>query len=552
MTNPMRCAIYTRKSTEEGLEQDFNSLDAQQEACSAYILSQRHEGWTEVPTIYADGGYSGGNMDRPGLKALLAQIQAGKVDVIVVYKVDRLTRSLADSARIVEVLDAAGASFVSVTQAFNTTTSMGRLTLNVLLSFAQFEREVTSERIRDKIAASKQKGMWMGGPPPLGYDVADRKLVINEAEADTVRFLFNRYVELGSVPALAEELRDRGIHSKRRISRAGRATGGQPFTRGALYTILRNRLYVGEVTHRGQVFPGQHQAILSRELFERLATLLNAASTSRRTGGVAPDPSLLAGLLWDGHGRRMTPAHTRKGSLRYRYYVSRTETLDKPQPLWRVTAAEIEERVVAALAESIDSAEAAAVDASCLAPAEIESLRSITATAIAAIRNGAPRERRSTLLGLVKRTDLTTEAVTVTLKLTGLHPALGEEPIVRSSPLAAVRERRQMRLVLPPDVEASESKRSPSLIKLVAQAAHARRILESSDYHEIDSLAAAASYGREHFTDLLRIAWLAPDITAAILQGRQPQDLNRTKLIRWSGLPLDGYGQREALGFAKA
>src|SRR4051794_16237008 len=259
-----RCAIYTRKSSEEGLEQAFNSLDAQREACEAYIKSQRHEGWTCLAQAYDDGGLSGATMDRPALQQLLADIQAGKVDVIVCYKVDRLTRSLADFAKIVEVFDAKGVSFVSVTQQFNTTTSMGRLTLNVLLSFAQFEREVTGERIRDKIAASKRKGMWMGGVPPLGYRAQDHKLIIVDREAETVRFIFRRYAELGSVRLLKEELDARSIRSKLRTSASGRLRGGKPFARGALYLMLQNRIYRGEIVHREQSHPGEHAPIIDQ------------------------------------------------------------------------------------------------------------------------------------------------------------------------------------------------------------------------------------------------------------------------------------------------
>ena len=266
----VRCAIYTRKSTDEGLEQEFNSLHAQREACAAYILSQRHEGWRELPEPYDNGGFSGGTMDRPGLKQLLADVTAGKVDVIVLYKVDRLTRSLADFARIVEVLDGAGASFVSVTQSFNTTTSMGRLTLNVLLSFAQFEREVTGERIRDKFAASRRKGMWMGGVVPLGYRVVERKLLVDEAEAATVRRIFARYADLGSTAALAAELHEQGVTSKQRSLSDGTSYGGRPFSRGALAHLLQNRVYVGEVTHKGQSYPGEHQAIIVEELWAKV------------------------------------------------------------------------------------------------------------------------------------------------------------------------------------------------------------------------------------------------------------------------------------------
>jgi DNA invertase Pin-like site-specific DNA recombinase len=254
----IRCAIYTRKSSEEGLEQSFNSLDAQREACEAFIISQKHEGWTVLPTHYGDGGVSGGTMERPSLRRLLVDIADGKVDVVVVYKVDRLTRSLADFAKIVDAFDAKGVSFVSVTQQFNTTTSMGRLTLNVLLSFAQFEREVAGERIRDKIAASKKKGMWMGGAEPLGYDVKDKALIINDTEAETIRHIFARYVELGSVRALKHELDRDGYVSKVRVNKHGRVTGGKPLSRGALYLLLQNQLYRGKVPHKGEVHEGMH------------------------------------------------------------------------------------------------------------------------------------------------------------------------------------------------------------------------------------------------------------------------------------------------------
>ena len=266
MTVRIRCAIYTRKSSEEGLEQSFNSLDAQREACEAFIKSQQHEGWQAIPAHYDDGGYSGGNMERPALKRLMADIRARhKINTVVVYKVDRLTRSLADFAKIIEKLDAKQVSFVSVTQQFNTTTSMGRLTLNVLLSFAQFEREVTGERIRDKIAASKKKGMWMGGFVPLGYDLRERRIYINPTEADTVRTIFSNYLRLGCVMALKEYLDRSGIQSKARARRTGTKTGGSSFSRGALYKILRNHIYVGEIAHKGAVYRGQHEAIIDRE-----------------------------------------------------------------------------------------------------------------------------------------------------------------------------------------------------------------------------------------------------------------------------------------------
>jgi site-specific DNA recombinase len=318
----LRCAIYTRKSSEEGLDQAFNSLDAQREACAAFIVSQKHEGWMLSPTLYDDGGFSGGTMERPALKRLMADIEAGQIDVIVVYKVDRLTRALSDFAKLVEVFDRRGVSFVSITQQFNTTTSMGRLTLNVLLSFAQFEREVTGERIRDKIAASKKKGIWMGGMPPLGYDVQDRKLVVNEDEARTVVDIFRRYRSLKSVHALREELIAAGMVSKRRIRADGGAYGGQELSRGALYLILQNRVYRGETTHKGKAYPGEHPAVVEEALWDDVQAVLAENRVERATGMRTKSPSLLTGLIFDETGGRLTPTFSVKNGTRDRYYVS--------------------------------------------------------------------------------------------------------------------------------------------------------------------------------------------------------------------------------------
>src|SRR5467141_3902108 len=318
----VRCAIYTRKSSEEGLDQEFNSLQAQREACEAFIESQRQEGWVCLRAAYDDGGFSGARMDRPALQRLLADLTAGRVGTIVVYKIDRLTRSLADFAKIVEILDTKGALFVSVTQQFNTTTSMGRLTLNILLSFAQFEREVIGERIRDKIAASKKKGMWMGGVPPLGYRVQDRKLVIVDSEAEIVRSIFRRYAELGSVRLLKEELEARGIKSKSWTSPSGRLVGGKPFSRGALYLMLQNRAYLGEIVHKGQFHPGEHTPIIDQPLWDAVQEQLAGNTARRRCGRRTRQSSLLTGMLFDGDGNRMTPSHAVKKGTHYRYYVS--------------------------------------------------------------------------------------------------------------------------------------------------------------------------------------------------------------------------------------
>jgi len=317
----LRCAIYTRKSSEHGLEQDFNSLHAQRESAEAYIKSQAHEGWKLVRTRYDDGGLSGGTMERPALQRLLTDIAASLVNVVVVYKVDRLTRSLADFAKLVEAFEAHGVSFVSVTQQFNTTTSMGRLTLNVLLSFAQFEREVAGERIRDKVAASRRKGMFMGGNVPLGYDAIGRKLLVNEVEAKTVKLIFERYLDLGCVRLLRAELDRLDIRSKYRVAETGRGIGGGPFGRGALYYLLRNRVYRGEAVHKGVAHPGEHDAIIDQALWDAVQAKLSAQNTKQGRAR-AESGALLMGLLYDDRGSRMSPSHTTRKAGRYRYYVS--------------------------------------------------------------------------------------------------------------------------------------------------------------------------------------------------------------------------------------
>src|SRR6476661_8504279 len=351
----IRCAIYARVSTDQGLEQDFNSLDAQYDASQAYIRSQAHAGWTLLRAKYDDGGFSGGNTDRPALQRLLDDVRAGKIDVIVVYKVDRLTRSLADFAKLVELFDRHNVSFVSVTQQFNTTTSMGRLTLNVLLSFAQFEREVTSERIRDKIAASKRKGIWVGGNLPLGYEMKDGKIAIVEEEAELVRSIFKRYLELGSVNELVRDLRERNIRTKAKRLSTGATRGGIPFGRGALYYLLGNHFYIGEVKYKNEILPGGQPPIMDRALFESVREK-SLAQWSHRTIVRNKSDQLLAGLLFDDAGHRMIPTHATKAGVRYRYYVS-TPFLHgeaktaSARSVCRVPAADIEETIIKSLKE---------------------------------------------------------------------------------------------------------------------------------------------------------------------------------------------------------
>lgn len=519
-----RCAIYTRKSTEEGLEQAFNSLDAQREACAAYILSQAHEGWEEVREHYDDGGWSGGNIDRPALKQLLVDVAAGKVDVIVVYKVDRLTRCLADFARIVDTLDKAGASFVSVTQAFNTTNSMGRLTLNVLLSFAQFEREVTSERIRDKVAASKKKGMWMGGPVPLGYELGDRKLLIDDDEAEIIRSIFRRYRELRSVTKLVDELAREDVRTKVRHYSNGRIVGGVHFGRGSLSQLLQNPIYSGRVNYRGNLHEGEHAAIISTAEWDEVQQVLAKNRHERRLGKQIRYPSLLTGMIIDPDGRPMTPVSTPKGSRRHHYYVTRLAAGETKTPAWRVPAGEVDRAVLNSLGHWLRSHERACE------PGQLMSDREL---ADELPRFSVP-EQRKVLLELRVRAQLEEISLRVTI---------GENSMASVSlPLRMVHRGNELKLVL--ENGTSTAAPDPVLVKLVALAMSARKSLGSG---EVDPLTA--HYSKRHLWQLLRISFLAPDIVAAIMHGEQPPSLTGRRLLRATGLPLDWTGQRRALGF---
>jgi site-specific DNA recombinase len=352
-----RCAIYTRKSTEHNLDLEFNSLDAQREACEAYVKSQAHEGWRLIPARYDDGAFSGASLDRPALRQLLSEVEAGRIDIVVVYKVDRLTRSLADFAKLVELFDRHSVSFVSVTQSFNTTSSMGRLTLNVLLSFAQFEREVIGERVRDKIAASKKKGLWVGGPIPLGYASAGKKLVIVPEEAETVRLIFNRYLDLGSIGALIDDLDCRGVRTKRQVLANGKVRGGIRFGTGGLAHLLKNRFYLGEVCYRGEVHIGEHEPILDRSVFEAVQQKLAGSAVARQVQ-LRGSPAILTSRLFDDRGNRMTPTHANKRGVRYRYYASHALLQNRPQEagsVARVSAPEIEQTVAQAVRARLEA-----------------------------------------------------------------------------------------------------------------------------------------------------------------------------------------------------
>ena len=554
----LRCAVYTRKSTEDGLDQEFNSLDAQYEACAAYAVSQRHEGWVLLPERYDDGGFSGGNMQRPGLKRVMADVAAGKVDIILLYKIDRLTRSLADFAKIVEVLDKAGASFVSITQSFNTTTSMGRLTLNMLLSFAQFEREVTGERIRDKIAASKRKGMWMGGEVPVGYLVKDRKLIVNEPQAELVRHLMHRYLALGSVAALLFELQREGHRTEIKVSAEGNERGGGQYSRGMLFRLLTNPVYRGMISHKGQLFPGQHGAIVSQELWDRVQDAMTGRTHGQSVRLKAKDPSLLVGILTDGEGRAMTPTHTVKGKVRYRYYRTRPELIDGT-PAWHVAARDLEQlvcdRVAVFLEDRLALLEAVGggIDAHDTARL-VDTAESMSGS----LRSGPSLIRADLLTKLVTRVELRSDEVAIRASQEELRESCGlhidsadaPSPIDLICPATRVWHGRQLRLVIPGPVRASDQRHlDPKLVGLMREAHDARQLVLANPDQPLRRLASNNGRCRNRLTRLVAISCLAPDIVVAILEGRQPLGF-LSKTLFEVALPLAWDEQRDVLGFA--
>lgn len=526
-----RCAIYTRKSSEEGLEQEFNSLDAQREACEAYILSQKGAGWIALADMYDDGGISGGTLERPALQRLLADIAAGRIDTVVVYKVDRLTRSLSDFAKIVDAFDAKGVSFVSVTQQFNTTTSMGRLTLNMLLSFAQFEREVTGERIRDKIAASKQKGMWMGGLPPLGLDVEDRKLVINTGEADIVRHIFRRYAVVKSVNALKDELESDGVASKARLDKFGRVSGGNAITRGALYRMLQNRIYRGEIVHRDKCYPGLHDAIVDAALWDDAQLALAENRVERVSRSNATAPSLLAGLVYDGSGDRMSPTHANKRGTRYRYYVS--QSLIKggrpkaPGAACRVPAADleaiVESRICALLRDEGDIFNAIGDGT-----ADVETSSALIAQAAALAQRWStvePTDKRMFLQVLVARIDVRPASIDIAIRLTMLSAVLAPQANLAklatsdiahdptqllSVPAQVRRTGMEMKLLIQGITDSARREPDRSLLRIIGQARRFNAMVMSGHGKTIAELASEAGVSPSYFTRVFRLSFLAP------------------------------------------
>lgn len=534
----VRCAIYTRKSSEDGLEQDFNSLDAQREACEAYIASQKHEGWELLRDRYDDGGISGGHLDRPALQRLMQAVDEKRVDQIVVYKIDRLTRSLSDFANLVDRLDAAGASFVSVTQAFNTATSMGRLTLNMLLSFAQFEREVTAERIRDKIAASKRKGLWMGGNVPLGDQADGRTLKIDESEARTIRTLYDLYLDQGRLRSVKERAGELGLKSRRRVRGAGRVSGGTAFDRGHIHHILTNPIYAGRIRHKGQVFEGQHPAIIDPAVWDHVQEMLVGAAVKGRGKKRKATQSLLAGKLFDETGDRLTPSHSRKNGKRLRYYISHRLVKDRSRKhpdAWRLPADQVEELVadlvrrhlarndiVAVLLTGLSAAEAS------LLPAKLRVLR-----------------EKDQSLALVEQADLRPGDLTIQLSAKELAYVLECDPdrisgagLTLEAPFTMRRRGVELKLHLgdaPPEIDRT----------LVQNIVRAQRwmamLIDGKTFGEI---ALTDGTSKRRVQDVVDLAMLAPDILNAIAAGEQPVGMTSDYLIK-SGVTVVWSEQRE-------
>jgi site-specific DNA recombinase len=555
-----RCAIYTRKSSEEGLEQEFNSLAAQREACEAYIRSQQHEGWALTRIRYDDGGFSGGNLERPALQRLLADIRTGRIDIVVVYKVDRLTRSLADFARLVELFDAQDVSFVSVTQQFNTTSSMGRLTLNVLLSFAQFEREVTGERIRDKIAASKKKGMWMGGNVPLGYDADERALMINPAEAETVRRIFALYRELSCVRRVKKEADQLGLRTKRIRITKGAERGGTQFSRGHIYRLLSNPIYTGRIAHKGQLYPGQHPALIDDETWTAVQDRLAANAGDHRRRAKAAEPSLLAGLLVDAHGERLTPSHAVKKGRRYRYYVSAaliTDAAKEGMQSWRLAAQEIEDCVIGMLVDALTSP-ASLLERIGSPGTPSDQIRRVLGRAarLAATLRSSPGERAKIVRELVEQVIIDEKRILIKLQrsavLGGNVPSgTSEEPDLGTLEVTAAVDFKQRgaetKLVLPGLSQHNQPSRcDPTLLKAIARGRAWFEELATGRARSLGQLAERDGITRRYIRRLVDLAFLSPLLVEAILQGRQPVELTATRLIELD-LPLDWAQQHRLL-----
>jgi site-specific DNA recombinase len=530
-----RCAIYTRKSTEHNLDLEFNSLDAQREACEAYIKSQAHEGWRLVPDHYDDGGVSGASLDRPALQTLLADVRTGKINTVVVYKVDRLTRSLADFAKLVELFDQYGVSFVSITQSFNTTSSMGRLTLNVLLSFAQFEREVIGERVRDKIAASKRRGIWVGGPVSLGYRCIDKKLVVVPEEAEAVRTIFTRYLEFGSMRPLIEDLDRRGIRTKANGLTNGSVRGGIRFGVGSLAHLLKNRFYIGEVVYRGAIHHGEHEPILERELFEAVQAKL-AANTVTRQVRLKGSPAILTGRIFDDRGNRMSPSHSNKLGVRYRYYVSHAilqQRKAEAGSVARVPAAEIEKLVLDGVRRHLASM-GEAEHPTAIADRDLieRHVHSVTVKPQALEVRLVPTSEASALTEEPGTKDLAPGQLSTTaITLAWTAPSFAAVKGIVHAPSA--------RPELKPE----------SRDALLTAIAKARRWIDEIRLGRIASFAEIAKregQGERHIRLLAPLAFVSPRIITAIVDGTAPADLTVTGLAK--ALPYSWAEQERSIG----
>jgi len=563
-TNVLRCAIYTRKSSEEGLDQAFNSLDAQRESCEAFAKSQAHEGWHVIPEHYDDGGFSGGNVDRPALARLLAEIESGQIDIVIVYKVDRLSRSLADFVRLIDLFDKTGVSFVSVTQQFNTSTSMGRLTLNVLLSFAQFEREVTSERIRDKIAASKKKGMWMGGLVPLGYDRVDKQLVVNADDATIIRHIYQRYLNIGCVRALKSELDAQGYTSKLRPDHH-KERGGKPFTRGALYTLLKNPVYVGKVHHKGDLHDGQHAAIIDTTLWDQVQDTLARTRQDKEARASAKYPSLLGGLLWDDKGNRMSPTYTRRKNRHYPYYISQAVLQYREEEagsVIRIPGKSLESTVTDLLLAYLTSADQILdlVSDHKLSGEQLDQAVQAAAEVARQWQDGNTAEQIPIINQLVSKVVVGIETVTVQLdrnplirRLAGKKygaTSIEKRDISLITLTAQVKLRRsgiETKLVYPAGKAPLTHDRSvKALQEALLKSLLWNEELLTGKIRSIDALIERDNLNSRQVHRLRKLAFLAPDIVERIIAGDVPETLTLERLKK--DFPLEWQDQRSHFG----
>lgn len=535
----LRCAIYTRKSSEEGLEQDFNSLDAQREACEAYIKSQQHEGWVLVEKQYNDGGFSGGTLERPALKKLLTDIETGKIDIVVVYKVDRLTRSLMDFSKIVELFDKQEASFVSITQHFNTTTSMGRLTLNILLSFAQFEREVTGERIRDKMAASKKKGMWMNGTGPLGYINENRTLKTDDENAEKIKLIFEKFLELKNINQLKIYLEENKVTTKT----------GKNFYKGHLYRILSNKTYIGKITHKGKVYEGLHEGIINEDTFDKVQKILYANKTMQHSSIDKKDPSLLAGKLFDDKNNYMSPSHSNKKGKRYRYYISQSIIQHRIQDagtISKIPAGEIEKVVtqeikdfvsntnnIQPLLKESDIHKQKALLKNITDKIDTQFIRSILSKVVIYKEKVeiiiCKNQLLKTFEAIYQKTDLPEE-----IKSETKTPII----IIKNIKITATAKNGSVLILTDSDMKQPEI--NPQLVKAIAKSYLWNKQILSGDTEKYFS---KNSYVKK----VINLRFLSPKIIESILNGNQPRDLTVQKLF--SIKTLDWNKQRELLNF---